>query len=72
MAGLCGCVAGRVLPAMKHAAEELRSLGVSPGGGTPSLRQAARSSSAVLNGGDGASERILQLHTAVTTVCGED
>lgn len=57
-----------MLPAMKHAAEELRLLGMSPGGGAPSLRQAARSSSAVLNVGGSASEQILQLQAAATKV----
>ena len=55
--------AGNVLPAMKHAAEELRCLGVSGAEGAGrSLRQAARSANEVLRAGDQTSQQISKLH----------
>jgi hypothetical protein len=52
-----------VLPAIKHAAEELRCLGVSGAQGAgPSLRQAARSAAEVLRAGDQTSQQISKLH----------
>lgn len=61
---LAGVAAGNVLPAMKHAAEELRCLGVggSGGGGGPSVRQAAKSANEILRAGNSTSRQISQLH----------
>ena len=62
--------AGNVLPAMKHAAEELRCLGVSGAEGAgPSLRQAARSANEVLRAGDQTSQQISKLHADAMRVC---
>lgn len=64
--------AGRVLPAMKHAAEELRAQreGAGAGGGVPSLRQAARSADAVLRASDDVAARVEALHAAAMKVGG--
>ena len=71
--------ADRVLPAMKHAAEELRiqqqqqegaqqQPGAQQGSSPPSLRQAARSANAVLQAGDDSAARVDALHAAAMKV----
>lgn len=65
-----GAYVGNVLPAMKHAAEELRCLGVSGAEGAgPSLRQAARSANEVLRANDRTSQQISKLHADAMRVC---
>ena len=68
--GACGNP-GNVLPAMKHAAEELRALGVaSDDGKAPTVRQATRTANDILRANDDTTHRIRKLHRDALTVRG--
>ena len=56
---------------MKHAAEELRMLGVAGGGGkAPTVREATRTANDILRANDETTHRIRKLHRDAMTVRG--